>query len=52
MAAKRLRETEPGRLFDKVPRAKPQSFLSAMGEPERELREDPVLRESHADGNA
>jgi hypothetical protein len=52
IAAKRLRETEPGRLFDKVPRAKPQSFLSAMGEPERELREDPVLRESHADGNA
>jgi DNA modification methylase len=52
IAAKRLRETEPGRLFDKPTRAKPQSFLSAMGEPERELREDPVLRESHADGNA
>lgn len=29
VAAKRLRETEPGRLFDNVPRAKPQSLLSA-----------------------
>lgn len=26
VAAKRLRETEPGRLFDKVPKAKPQSL--------------------------
>lgn len=35
IAAKRLRETEPGRLFDKLPKAKPQSLLSAaMEEPE------------------
>lgn len=27
VAAKRLRETEPGRLFDRLPRAKPQSLL-------------------------
>jgi site-specific DNA-methyltransferase (adenine-specific) len=27
VAAKRLRETEPGRLFDKLPKAKPQSLL-------------------------
>lgn len=28
VAAKRLRETEPGRLFDKLPKAKPQSLLT------------------------
>jgi DNA modification methylase len=28
VAAERLRQTEPGRLFDKLPKAKPQSLLA------------------------
>ncbi len=32
IAAKRLRETEPGRLFDKLPRAKARSLLDASAE--------------------
>ena len=43
VTAKRLRETEPGRLFEHV-KAKPQSLLSATGEPERGLRGDPAVR--------
>jgi hypothetical protein len=49
IAAKRLQETQPGRLFDSL-KAKPQSFLAAMGEPERELRGDPVVRTTSGDG--
>ena len=32
IAAKRLRETEPGRLFDKAPRAKPRRLLDVSAE--------------------
>lgn len=39
VAAKRLRETEPGRLFDKVARAKQETLLE---KPDRGLRGDPV----------
>jgi 16S rRNA G966 N2-methylase RsmD len=37
IAAKRLEQTQPGRLFDSL-KAKPQSFLAAMGEPGEGLR--------------
>jgi DNA modification methylase len=44
IAAKRLEQTQPGRLFENL-KAKPQSFLAAMGEPGEGLRGDPVVRE-------
>lgn len=42
IAAKRLRETEPGRLFDKLPKAKPQSLLPSVEEATSADAVDPV----------
>jgi site-specific DNA-methyltransferase (adenine-specific) len=45
VAAKRLRETEPGRLFDTIPKAKQVSFLKTMGSPVS----DPAVRRTVGD---
>jgi hypothetical protein len=42
LAAKRLQQTEPGRLFDELPRARPQSLLTTLGAVEGSAAEIPI----------